>query len=233
MARRRKRRIKKMKVKEVSLAFNPANEKDFIIKKDEGGRVMDKRMELLAWMAEKLDTPEVVKEELKDFAPKEDLTVQDVIKVFKELGIEVKPEVIVKETVRVDGDEVPVDDLLKEFETYKGKVEVLEKEIEKMERTVLEKEVVSLAGEETGKELVEKYYGKLEKDEIVGLAKKFAGLAKLVKDVKGRTEEPEDNISQMIEQKLSEIMKERNVPRHEAIVILGESEPELIKKWKV
>ena len=238
MAKKRKRLIKKLRVHEVSLAFNPANGTEFILKKDQGGSEMDKLTQLVAWLATKADVPEVVKEELKDFVPKS--APKDIEKVLKEVGIEVKPEVVEKvvekkaEKVKVDGKDVRVDKLLKDFETYRGQVEVLKKELQKMEHEVLRKEVEMRVDKETADEILEKYYGKLDKDEIIELADKFSGLAKLAKDMKGTSGEPPEDalISKQIEERVEKIMKDRGVSRSDAIVILADENPDMVPHWK-
>jgi len=234
---KKRRTIKKMRIYETSLAKNPANGFGFIIKKEQGGMNMDKFAQLMAVLAQKADVPEVVKEELKDFLP-ENMEEFNAEEILKEIGIEIEPKVIEKEVpvdrVKVGDSEVEVDKLIKDFETMHGKVKVLEKEVERLEKENIKKELYGRVNKETADELFEKYYGKLSKDELFELADKFAGFEKLAKDVRGVSGEPNEGIqiTKMIEDKISEIMKEQGVSRSEAIVILGESEPDLIKAWK-
>lgn len=212
--------INKLRVYEVSLAKAPKNRRKFLLIKEEG---MERLSKLVAFLAQRADVPEVVKEELKDFAAGE-LKEEDILGALEEAGIEIER--------KEDEEKEP---LLKEMESLRKEVEELRKERQEMERQVLRKEVEELVGEEVAKDLVE-FYGKLEREEILSLARQFEGLRKAVDELGGRKGSNEDKPAGMSDEQVMEkveaLAKERGISKADALVELAKERPDLIKDWK-
>ena len=225
--KKKKRIIKGLIVEENSLAACPANGRKFLITKEKGDGIMDLRS-LMAFLSTRADVPEVVKEELAEFVP-DNVDGEEVAAIFKELEIELPKEIEVKkevvDTVKVGEGEMKVADLAESFES-------LQKEVGTMQKALLQKELTDVIGEKQATKLIDKYYGKLDKEEMLELADEMKGLVKLAEDTRGKPADTEENHAEAeINKEVERIQKEENCTRAEALIRLGEEKPELVGQW--
>ena len=217
-----KRIINKARVYEVSLAAFPKNRESWILIKEEE---MDKLVTLIANLAQKADVPEVVKEELKEFCA--DISTDEMADILKEAGVKlpVEEKIIKDEEIQKEFDE-----LKKKYEAEASKAKLLQKEFEKLEKELFKKEISEKVSDSETVDMLVSMVGKVEKDEILKLADKMSGISKLVKDIHGVTGQNDEDANQIIESEIKKIMKEEGIEsRADALVILAERKPELVK----
>ena len=202
-------RNRKARVWEISLAKRPkTGEKFIMVKEDE----MDVR-KVIAYLAMQADVPEVVKEELKDWAPKE-MTKDEIMEA---LGLD-----------KDDGYVGLPEELRKELEARDAAIRRLELES-------LKKELEPVFGDKV--ELVEKLH---KEGTPVEMIKEVGSYIKTLKDTIAELGKPKgqdggDDTKRndgVVEKEVERIMKEKGVSRGRALVLLAKERPDLIEEWR-
>jgi len=225
MSKKKKRVIKKALVFEVSLAAYPKNKENWILVKED--IEMDKFAVLMAKLAEHADVPAVVKEELKDFNG--EISPDEVKSLLKDAGIEIP----VEEKILKDEEAAKELKILKDkLSAEENKAKLLEKELRKIEKELFKKEIESKISDKDTVQMLVDMVGKVKKEEIVKLADNIASYTQIAEKVHcdSSSNADSDNTSDIIEAELKKIMKEEGIEsRADALVILAERKPELIK----
>jgi len=196
---------RKLRVWEVSFAKRPKNKEMFILKEDN----MDKERlgRLVAQLAMQADVPEVVKEELKDLAgePLQKDEVLDILGLKAESPYEGIPEELKKE------------------------LEERDKRIFQLELETFRKELEPRVGEDAAL-LVELKKDGVEDGLLSKLTERIEALRKAVDELGGPKGDPRSD-GPDVEKEIERVMKEKGLPRGDAIVELAKEKPELIEQW--
>lgn len=228
------RLFRKLLIQEVALAGNPVNGEKFILIKD-GGLDMNDMIKLASLIVCKEDVPEVVKEEMKEFLPKEGetLTLGGKVKVDvkKDLDYEVRVEGISKEDLeklaKFDEMKKELAELKKEDpetimkdipQAVRERLEKLEKDVEaykerekELKKESFLKDVEGKVGEAIAKD-IEGIYEEGKETEIMAIVDRIAGMQKMVKDLgKSVGKKEEDDVDKLIEEGIAKIKKEKGI----------------------
>ena len=243
------KRYKKLLIQEVALAGSPVNQENFLLIKD-GGVSMNEKMKLASLILMKEDVPEVVKEELKKFIPKEG----EVVEFSKDASILVKKDgdyevqnKLNEKITKLEKDLKDVTEKLSEEgkktiitkdmpKEVKERFEKLEKEVkeareaeQKTKMEFLEKDLTGKVGDKLTKSLIGIYSEETSK-EIDSIVKEVEGMRKMIKDLSiptGHLEKDKDR-EKKIEEGIERIKKEKGITSDtEAYIELIKENPEL------
>lgn len=204
--------FRKLLIEEVALAGNPVNGEKFILIKD-GGLDMNDRIKLASLLLIGEDVPEVVKEEMKKFLPKEgdSLVLDKDIKVTvkKDAAYDIETKGVSEEEKekleKFDELKKDLDNALAELAKIKGEdpkallkdvPQVIKDRLEKLEKDVTEakKREAQLKKDAIQKDIAIKVGEPIAKDimgiyeegkeaEIDAIVNKIAGMQKMLKDL--------------------------------------------------
>lgn len=236
------RKFNRLTIYEVALAGNPINKESFILMKDRRRTTtMSDALKFATMLILKEDVPEVVKEELKDFAPKEGetLKVGNVSITIKKDGYDIVDEALKKELETLKKDSKKDEDIYKDLpDAVKERLERLEKEASEMKQRAeamrleaLKKDFATKVGDEMATTIM-KAYDPEKEDAIKELVEKVAGLEKMIKDLtpsQGKSGGNED-VEKMVKEGIEKLMKEKGLSLADATVQFYKENPDLVKK---
>lgn len=252
MDSKKKFRVTRMRVCEVSLAANPKNQFPFLVIKDKGG-YMDKFIKLIAALAAKSsDIPEALKEDLKK-VDTTSLNEADVIEALKEIGITIEANNIPDDSIVVKKDEVvdrtkfdvvekdswipkPKDMFANLPQEIKDRLLANEADIAAFKKDKLNTALSKTMGEEIAKDVLDVAL-KMEEKDLSIFTKIISGLQQVIKDLGGPIgkkllDDDGDVTRSVFDKEVAAIAKEMNIDEVAASVEWAKRNPERASKLK-